>query len=47
MSTISTHVLDTAQGRPAHEVRVDIDRLDDTGAWQRLGGTVTDVDSGE
>ena len=43
MSTISTHVLDTARGRPAAGVRV---RLEAAGAdgWDSVGATITDDD---
>jgi 5-hydroxyisourate hydrolase len=43
MSTLSTHVLDAASGRPAADVRVVLDRRDGD-SWQRLGGGVTDDD---
>jgi 5-hydroxyisourate hydrolase len=43
MSTLSTHVLDTASGRPAAGVRVALDRRDGD-AWVPLGGGVTDDD---
>ncbi len=40
---ITTHVLDTAVGRPARGVAIELDRLDD-GAWQRVGAGTTDDD---
>jgi 5-hydroxyisourate hydrolase len=40
---ISTHVLDTAAGRPATGVGVRLDVLDDTG-WHTLADAVTDDD---
>ena len=43
MSTISTHVLDTALGRPAAGIRVTIERVDDE-AGSALGGGTTDAD---
>jgi 5-hydroxyisourate hydrolase len=43
MSTLSTHVLDAASGRPAAGVRVTLDRRDGDG-WQPLGAGVTDDD---
>jgi len=43
VSTVSTHVLDTARGRPAQGVPVTLDVLDD-GAWQRVGTGVTGPD---
>jgi 5-hydroxyisourate hydrolase len=43
VSTISTHVLDTAGGRPAAGVRVALEaRVGD--GWERVGGGVTDAD---
>ena len=44
MSTISTHVLDTALGRPAAGVPVSLDRVDSTGAATQLGAGITDSD---
>ena len=44
MSTISTHVLDTALGRPASGVRVILEQLDAKGAVVSLGVGVTDAD---
>lgn len=41
MSTLSTHVLDTAQGKPAHGVRVTLERGSDDAL---LGTAVTDAD---
>lgn len=43
MSTISTHVLDTAQGRPATGVRVTLEAAT-TDGWHPLGATSTDDD---
>jgi 5-hydroxyisourate hydrolase len=43
MSTLSTHVLDAASGRPAAGVRVALDRRDGDD-WERLGEAVTDDD---
>ena len=39
MSTLSTHVLDTALGKPARGIRVTLERASD---GQLLGGGVTD-----
>lgn len=39
MSTLSTHVLDTALGRPAEGIRVTLERADDV-----VGSGVTDAD---
>ena len=45
MATISTHVLDTALGRPAEGMRIDLVRLDtDDGAAEHIGGGVTNAD---
>jgi 5-hydroxyisourate hydrolase len=43
LSTISTHVLDTARGRPAAGVRVTLEARAGNG-WERVGGGVTDGD---
>lgn len=43
MSTISTHILDTAAGTPAEGVPITLEARDgDT--WQRIGGGVTNHD---
>ena len=44
MSTITTHVLDTALGRPAAGVRVTLEHADDPGAAVSLGSGMTDDD---
>jgi hydroxyisourate hydrolase len=43
VTTISTHILDTARGCPAADVPVALDIWAD-GGWQRLGGSVTGAD---
>ena len=43
MSAITTHVLDTARGRPAAGVRVRLE-AQAQGAWTPLGAGVTDAD---
>jgi 5-hydroxyisourate hydrolase len=43
MSTLSTHVLDAASGRPAVGVRVSLARRDGD-RWQPLGEAATDDD---
>lgn len=44
MSGISTHILDTAAGRPAAGVAVVLSRADGSGAWQVLSHQQTDGD---
>lgn len=44
MSAITTHVLDTARGRPAAGVPIVLERAGEGGAWQRLGQGATDAD---
>ena len=44
MSAITTHVLDTAHGRPAAGLRIDLERLDGAGTWQTVGHGFTDGD---
>ena len=44
MSTISTHILDTAHGRPAAGVPITLERQIGAAGWQRLGGGTTDDD---
>ena len=44
MSGITTHVLDTAQGRPAAGVSVILESRVAGGGWQTLGRGVTDGD---
>jgi hydroxyisourate hydrolase len=43
VTTVSTHILDTARGRPAAEVPVVLDVWAD-GGWQRRGESVTGAD---
>jgi 5-hydroxyisourate hydrolase len=43
MSAITTHVLDTARGRPAAGVHVSLEHKA-PGGWNRLGSGVTDAD---
>ena len=40
---ITTHVLDTAAGRPGKAIAIELER-DDGGSWQRVGAGVTDDD---
>ncbi|MGA2418629.1 MAG: hydroxyisourate hydrolase [Candidatus Acidiferrum sp.] len=44
MKRISTHVLDTALGKPAADVGVRLERLDESGAWVQLEAAKTDAD---
>jgi 5-hydroxyisourate hydrolase len=44
MSTISTHVLDTALGRPAIGVAVALEQIDANGAVTQIGAGTTDLD---
>ena len=41
---ITTHVLDTAKGRPAAGVAVELDRRDQAAGWRRVGQGATDGD---
>jgi 5-hydroxyisourate hydrolase len=43
-SPLTTHVLDTALGRPAAGLRITLERLDDTGAWQPVSEGLTNDD---
>lgn len=44
MSAITTHVLDTSQGRPAGGVPVTLEIQTDEGDWKMLGSGDTDAD---
>lgn len=44
MSTLSTHVLDTARGRPAAGIHVTLAGVQDDGSLAPLGAGVTDAD---
>ena len=44
MSAITTHVLDTSRGLPAHGIRVKLEVHFPDGAWQPLGKGLTDAD---
>ena len=44
MSGITTHVLDTAAGRPAAALPVALARMHDDGSWMVVGSGVTDSD---
>jgi len=38
MTGISTHVLDTAKGKPARDVPVRLERKQNSGEWRMVGG---------
>jgi 5-hydroxyisourate hydrolase len=44
MTRISTHVLDTARGKPASDVPVRLERWENAGEWARLRSSRTDRD---
>ena len=44
MTGISTHVLDTAQGKPAKNVPVSLEKQDAPDQWQLIGSGRTDQD---
>ena len=44
MSAITTHVLDTARGRPASGVPVTLEAAETGGGWRTLGRGLTDAD---
>lgn len=44
MSAITTHVLDTANGRPARGVPVALERQATAGEWKLVGRGMTDAD---
>jgi 5-hydroxyisourate hydrolase len=44
MIGISTHILDIAEGRPARNVPVRLERRDASGIWQLLAAARTDQD---
>ena len=44
VARLTTHVLDTAAGRPAAGVRVTVDRLEPDGARVQVASAVTDSD---
>jgi 5-hydroxyisourate hydrolase len=44
MMRISTHVLDIAQGQPAKDVPVRLERQEATGSWRLLTSSRTDQD---
>jgi 5-hydroxyisourate hydrolase len=44
MNRISTHVLDTALGKPAKDVPVRLDWQDPAGEWHVVASSRTDVD---
>ena len=44
MSTITTHVLDTARGRPAEGLRITLSRRTEGGAFEELASGTTNDD---
>ena len=44
MSAITTHVLDTSQGRPAAGISVSLERQAEDGKWDHVGRGQTDGD---
>ncbi len=44
MSSITTHVLDTAKGCPATGIEVSLEYFDQTNNWQTITSGVTDTD---
>jgi len=44
MKRISTHILDTALGKPAEDVRVRLERKEADGEWVELKSSRTDAD---
>ena len=44
INRISTHVLDTALGKPAARVPVRLERREKDGRWLTLGSSTTDAD---
>jgi 5-hydroxyisourate hydrolase len=44
VTTISSHVLDTALGRPARDVPIRLERLGDAGQWSPVAEARTDDD---
>ncbi len=43
MTGITTHVLDTARGRPAEGIAVSLE-IETAGSWRKLGAGTTDAD---
>jgi 5-hydroxyisourate hydrolase len=44
MGRLTTHVLDTVNGRPADNVTIDLHALDAGGAWRHLKQVTTNAD---
>ena len=44
MKRVSTHVLDVAQGQPARDVAVRLEKRETSGNWVALGSARTDAD---
>ena len=41
---ITTHILDTAKGGPAAGISAELEKLNESGQWERLGNGMSDVD---
>jgi 5-hydroxyisourate hydrolase len=44
MNRVSTHILDTVRGKPAADVPVRLERMEESGNWLLLGSALTDQD---
>lgn len=44
MNRISTHILDTATGKPAPDVPVSLERRNSSGKWSAVASAKTDAD---
>ncbi len=44
MGRLSTHILDTVRGKPAADVAIDLDILEQGGTWRRLKQVRTNAD---
>lgn len=44
MNRVSTHILDTVRGKPATDVPVRLERMEESGKWLLLGSARTDHD---
>jgi 5-hydroxyisourate hydrolase len=44
MGGLTTHILDTAQGKPARDVRIDLYALEADGSWRHLKQVISNSD---